>query len=60
MKIRVLWYDFFMVFVVMLFCLSIQELQIKIITQFSVLISFFGGMWSIILVNKWRKNNGSR
>ena len=46
-------YSFFIVFSIMFVCLNLQEFKIKILTQLSVLISFFGGM----LFNNLRRNS---
>ena len=52
--IKISWHEFFIVLLIMFPCLLIQEIQIKILTQISVLVSFFGGMYYMGWLHKKR------
>ena len=53
-------YSFFIVYTTMVVCLLIQEMQIKFLTQFSVLVSFIGGMVYMILILKKIEQRGKK
>ena len=45
-------YSFFIVFSIFFVCLIMQEMQIKILSRLSLLVSFIGGMFYMAIVIK--------